>query len=318
MTDPEALLDPSTGKLQRPIDAGLLLVPRSVWLDGESLHWEITGSLSGGTGARLVRPSPGLLSEFLRLESAEAEEVLRYARRWGVLALCEHGLPRSHRSDPVPGTFEVCGGLWPDLVEKGLAAGEEPLAKWRELSREAKLILRAAAALHESSNGTAIISRGDFTRLLFGVRPLEETGEPRVIGWAWILEALGRWVERGNVGPMIRVDQANRLTLVLGTVRRHRSDISGLFGALAVQILLAVVNKSGARLCASCGAFFAPKRVQTGRRSFCPECGRKGANKIAARDSRKRRRDESNVAGRREVSSSSRSSRPRSRARSQR
>src|SRR4051812_3232319 len=34
---------------------------------------------------------PGLLDGFARLSEGDATDVLRFARKWGVLAICEHG-----------------------------------------------------------------------------------------------------------------------------------------------------------------------------------------------------------------------------------
>src|SRR5438309_1146096 len=52
---------------------------------------------SGEPPFREVHAGPGLLEDFLKLERAKDDAILRYARRWGPLWLCEHDLPFGHR-----------------------------------------------------------------------------------------------------------------------------------------------------------------------------------------------------------------------------
>ena len=66
-------------------------------------------------------------------------------------------------------------------------------------------------------------------------------------------------------------------------------SFGSLFGTLVMQLMFAVSNTEGAAMCTSCGLPFFPKRrPKAGQRRFCdrPNCGRKAANRHAARDFR--------------------------------
>ena len=75
----------------RPMREGMLYSPRDIELDGERLIWV-------GQSMRYKHAKPEMLDDFIGLCDAErfSSAVLAYARRWGVLGLCEHGLPSSH------------------------------------------------------------------------------------------------------------------------------------------------------------------------------------------------------------------------------
>jgi hypothetical protein len=173
--------------------------------------------------------------------------------------------------------------------------GDEPIASWRQYAGEAGVIVKVAAALHECGTEPVTVTSPEFSTLLWGApkkgvrRASDDDGGTEKAGWWSVNQAVGRWLALGNVRPMLIRGPANDLTVHLGTARHHRLDMAGLFGALAAQLLFVAVNRSGARICAACGTYFVPNRVQTGRRSFCHECGQKGKNKLASRDYRARR-----------------------------
>jgi hypothetical protein len=97
-------------------------------------------------------PGPGLLEQFVALGDAPDEDILRYARHWGVLVICGHGLPASHSEDCHP----------MHLRGRGRYLYWEPLASWRYLARHAHAVLEIAAATY---NGQAL-DRDNIDRLL--------------------------------------------------------------------------------------------------------------------------------------------------------
>src|SRR5919199_5738178 len=87
------------------------------WRDGTSivnLKWTDERPLTD------VHTGPGLLEDFLKLERASDEAVLRYAQRWGPLWLCGHQLPYKHARGCVPG-LGGAGGRDGELSKQYLA-----------------------------------------------------------------------------------------------------------------------------------------------------------------------------------------------------
>ena len=111
------------------IGAGEIAVSGPVLLDeaGESI-------VSTLASRRIVKPSPDMLNEFVRLCDEPAEAILRYASKWGLLWLSEEGRPCTKRvSTP----------------------HAELLQTWRFFSRRARAILNLAARLQQGKKGTA-------------------------------------------------------------------------------------------------------------------------------------------------------------------
>jgi hypothetical protein len=92
-----------------------------------------------------------------------------------------------------------------------------------------------------------------------------------VNGWLWL----------GNVMPVINMANDGP------SVGVHTQ---GVFGALAIQVMLAVTGIGGIAFCSYCGGWFRVHRQPkyTNRR-FCGECDRKAATRLASRDYRKRK-----------------------------
>lgn len=258
-------------------------VPDRVRLDdaGEHLVWAWSGEPTIWR-----QPSDGILEGFIRLLDAGPAEVLGYARRWGVLGICRHGLPASH-SPPPAGlrqsdrfAAEPASSLdWPsgcqpvaEIVD-GRWWGREPIAAWRALAGEARGVALAVA------------------RLGLETDPAPAARHRAAEAAMWVQGRLDEWVEIGRVRPVCeaRIDWSGakddpRLVSTMGG--------DGLFGALALRLLLAVTGVRGLAFCAACDEPFAPTYGQRrGDRSWCkdPQCQR-AERAAASRDYRRRRR----------------------------
>jgi hypothetical protein len=84
---------------------------------------------------------------FLDLANADDQDILNYARQWGVLGLCQHGLPIAHEITPVQGQFAP-------LLEAQACEGKqqdgwyyEPLDKWRYYASQMAAMVRLAVDL---------------------------------------------------------------------------------------------------------------------------------------------------------------------------
>ena len=44
----------------------------------------------------VAKDAAGMLDAFLNLANSDDAEIVRYAKKWGVLGLCQHNLPADH------------------------------------------------------------------------------------------------------------------------------------------------------------------------------------------------------------------------------
>src|ERR1044072_7297858 len=102
--------------------------PFSLEIRGNSLAYHLMGR-GGGRQPNRDRMDR-LLREFVLLAAAPKKEILMFAHRWGVLGLCKHGLPATHKITISKQTsllpiFQYCN------VKKRQDWGYEPLERWR-------------------------------------------------------------------------------------------------------------------------------------------------------------------------------------------
>lgn len=309
-------LDEQTARLERLVNGALLMVPGDIWLDRGLLRWRMGRSDKSRGGMpnhpRYVEPGPGLLTCFLNLAEAEDEQILAFAERWGVLGLCDHGMPHTHRpfapynvtdvqyreGEPENGpngavNLPIVVTVLSDWcrprgwVECGGAGGHEPPSLWRNYSRLAAVIVKTIAALHEDG-AQAKRPRAEVEYLRSGALVEYEKAAEVPVGWIDLDGAISRWLGMGDVRQFLRLRDAT-VTVQLGT---HCIDGStcGLFGALAVQLLMSAAGGGGLAFCEACKEFSNPEsKPRSGVRWFCHECREKGApRKFAARDYRRR------------------------------
>jgi hypothetical protein len=239
-----------------------------------------------------VEPRPDRLVEFVALAEATADAILHYARRWGALGLCGHELPASHAP----------AKLWPEVTPSADEAPScsEPLNAWRRYARHARAIVRLAAALRENKERRL----DDWIVLQIPLDPREEAerGLSGLQAAMVVADALaGNDPDRD---PEIGIiDGRVAEWLALAAVQWHPEMAAdarlvpwgwGLFGAIAVDLLLAVVGSESPVPCTSCGAPYIPsRRLVSGVRHYCPECRKAGVEyRDAARDYRRRQREQ--------------------------
>jgi hypothetical protein len=271
-------------------------------------------------------PGPGLLEQFVGLSDASDEDILRYARHWGVLVICRHGLPASHSEHCRPMT----------LSGRGRYVFWEPLASWRYFARHAKRVLEIAAATYNgqvmesavtaqlfpmpppatrSGDAPVVRRRRDktvrFDRSLYllherknifehwfadilesgstgpASRPPGKT-QTLTRQRAFVTYAVNCWLNWGRARPQIDWDGPTpTIELTTGGILPMYAD--RLSGALALQLAYAVASSEGVATCFACGRFYTPaRRPAAGRRSFCPACGVRAAWRTSKRVTRGR------------------------------
>lgn len=298
---------------ERPISTGAIVLPDTVRQVGGYLVWR--------EGRRQVRPGVGLIVEFRRLHTASADEILDFARRWGVLGICDHGLPTSHHPDCLPTTRRE-GGNW---------YFQEPLSVWRRYSACADAVLNVAGEVALERNG-----RADDWRVLFRWREederqpgdwpigwgyvpvvrLRERGfrdseidddlidkHARLLGLPWgslsraremLAVHINGWIRMSGTVPWLDWDpklQVWRIDLIPSGYAFSSGLTLGLLGALSIRLMLVAADSEGFALCTSCHQSYVPnRRPDPTRRNYCQTCGNKAAWRDAARDSRARQR----------------------------
>lgn len=239
---------------------GQLSIPRHIDLAGNNLYWyddpldDYKRDSANDTGA---------LNAFIRIETPD--DILQFARRYGPLGLCKHGLPPMHRGSQY--RDEIIDGELVGVIDTGewnpaggtserrwcAPCGSEPIKKWFDYVGLASSYLNLAALL-----------KVDKEKRMRGLRQL------------FLQDGVNEWL--GDAGIILEMNWTSNepiLTLIGGRV----------FGALGVQLLSAVTTNNLA-FCSGCGIPYLRKgrKPQAGRRNFCPDCGAKVANKLRQRD----------------------------------
>lgn len=257
---------------------GWLRVPEEIKVDGEHL-------ISCGRQFKYRRVTPAILDDFLDLDrTKDPQAVLRFAKRFGVLSLCDHGLPMYHNQKE-PGVIAAgeCGEV---SVPRSPEWSQEPISRWLDLAAVGAAARRAAAMVRLGAKPKA----GDLLSCLFGRPGLESLGFneqalARAIGqrrpnrtsrehwrtaFAGSVERLIReWMFFGGVRPTVEwnVDEFH--------VGFTTGDRVTTFGAIAVELLLDVADLRSIAACKACRGFFRSSSHR--ERSFCPSC--RGTNR---------------------------------------
>jgi hypothetical protein len=290
----EYKLADEAGNLDRPLRVdpwsapGLNLKDGRLEVDGR--HWP----------GRLVTPKPPMLEKFVQLgvpgrESGQA--VLAYARKWGLLNLCQHHLPLGHEDLQVPISFAVTGPdrytlALPDPCKSFWVLGGEPVSTWFYWSRQAAAILAIVSRLREGEWARKV----DWSML--GEEGPWMAGAPETLGgrrsraelWTRSLEEgymidasvadaerarreVERGVARGAIETWLRLaGVAFELRWPSHGNPRVGFQVNGLFGALGLQLLQAAADSTGFAFCAGCTNLIAPHRGPGRRPRFCAEC----------------------------------------------
>jgi len=266
MTVSNVLNDMFSDDEPKRVTATRWAVPTAIALDASSdhlvWHWD-------GAPDRWIGPGPMMLERFVGLSDATPERILAYARTWGVLGICEHGLPSSHNpgreyNDVSMANRIGCDGGIGHAIADGRWVFREPIDAWHRFAGEARTIALMAAAL-----------RG------YGLGP-NPSPQRRLTMTLDLRRALNRWLEIGAAKPSIvlhpdwvAIDPEYSLVPTIGA--------AGLFGALALRLSLAATGADGLAPCASCGEWFTPTFApREGQRQWCSEKRCQKAKRAAA------------------------------------
>jgi hypothetical protein len=282
----------------RPMQSGLAFVPGKVETDGVHLNW-------GRDGARYVQPKDGMLTAFLRLSDASDQEIAAYARRWGVLGLCTHGLPCSH-NQYLFGFDDGIGFCLPVILPRSQGSPfwfQEPLELWRAWSRKAQALLNIAVQLNQGNR--ALWEDWNVIKEIRTSGLTDSKGIPaeaRRLAWMKDItserkemsEELDTWISRGQVRPRASWNTSATHSRTPVAWRFSPDTVSrgpNLFGLLALNIVHTIAG-SGSAVCSACARSYPrDRRPDPGRRNYCEECRAKGMpERDAAREYRARKK----------------------------
>jgi hypothetical protein len=247
---------------------------------GPTLRWMAWGCKGE---PRLSPPVAGCLSNFIKLANAPSEEVIEFARVWGVLGICEHHEPSTHR--------EGCLPL--GVGRNGLVAGRlapEPLSQWDRFAVSARNVVLAMIGplegrpTYEKTEWWAHLGwipskRFPYDGDLRDVKPQLTRDEIAVEVSAWLVRAGLRlttvWdADRGAFRHILGPDMGRSLG----------SPCGHLFSVLAMQLAAAVSSPHGTYQCSNptCRDLYTPERKpQEGREHYCLSCQTSGKAKKA-------------------------------------
>jgi hypothetical protein len=215
---------------------------------------------------RPARPRRGMLLRFCKLADAEDARILAFARLWGPLYLCKHGLPFTHDPPLVPFSWsKTLSDPAPSRECRPLGwggwSGWEPLDGWRRLARAVSAVLRIGAALAQARPAGAEEWK---TAWSFSRDP-NKAPHTRVADQRRDLGSLSdSWLMMGRVRPSMGCAREGYEIRVAGL---------GLFGTIAIQVMFYVAQARGWAVCTRCNRVFPPDRQPSlGRRTYCSRC----------------------------------------------
>ena len=316
--------DLETGALGTPtLTLGQTLVPSFLALMGEetpdltSLLWSI------GTNDLTMTTTDRMLDVFIRIRTAA--DVLSFAKRYGVLGLCEHGLPASHNPPPPQARLDPVATDWLWLAMAGAPAPEtgdqapttsycrafempdhpnfhfEPIGPWLCLAKQARLLLEVSGKIRTGAH----VDSADLEVLGFP-EPSEDKSRRAEAVSAFIDS---RKTETAETQPAVPIADGMAPILVTLKLRQWAGwafirpsliwrygkspDFAievNTWGSIVMQMMIAVSGKHGLEVCSGCGiAYTRTRKAQSGRRNYCSDCKeQKIPERDAAQDYRAR------------------------------
>ena len=216
-----------------------------------------------------------------QLADGDGPQIRAYARRWGILGICKHGLPSSHAGNE--GGTPRCQPLRrEDLTWR--FDGWEPLGRWRHFARQARAMLNLAASLHADQPGQP----ADWQVVVHHpTQPVPWWHRSVEAEWILLSDVVGAWIQIGDVRPVMARGPTQGRHMEFG------SSAAGprLFGTLACQLLFTITRVTGVAVCSACAAIYTPTRQpRPDQRCYCPSCRAGGVPQRDAQRDRQRRR----------------------------
>jgi hypothetical protein len=258
-----------------------------------SLAEVLADSIAGDHDTTVIRKAaPDLLERFCRIAEAPdtARAVVAFARRWGVLGLCEHGLP--YRHCVVYGCVDKSGEFVLDFAldfdaevntpvsqsDFFCRPGAESFQHWKEFAVRFDSLLRIGLDLNRGKLGSDL----DWQLAETGPAPLQDVSlMPSNIDDARErYESVMEWmIQMSQLQPSFHWSGGG-WNIDLDTGALGYSNIPAI---LTAQLMLRVGSAKKQIKCLECPRWFIPRRNQ---RKYCDHCGIQAAWRVAQRKRR--------------------------------
>lgn len=283
---------PEDGKLDHnSLPSQRLLIPPQIELKGDVLAWQFPDAIT--THWKGAEPT-GALDAFRRVRDGEG--ALRFAQEYGVLAICEHGLPATHTCRP--SLFFHEGQDRTSCLPHGWPHPAEPIDRWLHFARQIDAALRVAAALYDDRPGAIEDWETIFEDLKGGQTQLPGWLRPTIGNLAESV-AVGRFYLAGLINEWLALSGL-QLRFAWGVLATKTGEaprfefggpfLMGSFWALALQLAVALSKSGGIAICEGCRRPYptGKRKPQAKRRHYCLVCRKAG---IPARDRQRRHRE---------------------------
>lgn len=251
-----------------------LTKPRFVRLEDDSIEWWLDLSEFGAPDHSVQTPTAeemsGMLDQFLRIR--QDKDVVRFARRWGVLGLCEHDLPYNHRGADCQPRERRRKRRW---------VYHEPIESWLRIARQFGAIVAISADVRSQRPG----SKEDWDTASGDLRRPPGAGKVAARDARHVSDWVNHWLWTAGVEPRMSWDgRAAQLQMSADT-----------YGNLVLQLMTAICRGEELNACSGCGDVYlrSGRRAARARRNYCPNCRDHGVPKRDAQRARRARALES-------------------------
>ncbi len=265
---------------------GVWYAPELLSLSGDYLYWEHPG--------RKVRPDDEILAGFMSLSEGAERRILSFARRYGVIEVCAHDLPASHkpRCQPQVGSAELeeqVANPKPRPFGKPYSlTHREPIAVWRKFATLFSALSNISATLRmrePSRDLDWVVVRDSLDLQEGGLFTAKFKGSRLEHDKHRLAAVFNLLIATAGIRPYIEVAGGGWDMMFGG----RWSIASGLFGELVFRLVLACTGVETPIRCSGCARPFLPTRKPAvGRRSYCKSCRKKGR---PLRDAKRAQRD---------------------------
>ena len=249
-----------------------VFVPEEVHFQDGRLHWKIDAP------PRFRAAGFGMLQRFTDLHAKSESEILNFAKKWGVLGLCQHDLPASHSWI----LFGAQHGHNPcSNIPSNVAGFDfcEDIAEWRRFSAGADIVIQTAAKLNQDKlddSGKRMLFVGAAMQEALHVNSQKRTpprhSEMLREARAQLAREIDTWLQLGKIG--LRFGRENDKWQISFASRAFPN----LFGVLALKLAFHVAQVEGIVFCSTCPRAYIPeeRRPSTKRANYCDTCKNDG------------------------------------------
>ena len=269
----------SLGRPRLPV--ANVLVPAYLEVVGDRLAWSLFDSTDADVVPR-EKDSKDALNRLVRIKDDRG--VVRFARRYGVLGMCSHGLPAEHNPPPAylqsaATTYDhpTAKPPWCKHLQLRTDVSYDPIDRWLHFVRQARALLRISVALREAKAGSLMDWETVYEDVPTGGQRAERAALSPEATRYQLYRTVEDWLAMGNVRLRPGGYGAKGPPLLAGGLT---------FGVLAVQLLLAVTQgQEVMALCDGCGALYSREKraPKAGHPNYCSDCRPKVAARLRKR-----------------------------------